>query len=64
MRITIEIDDDELRRVLAPLLVLPPTATTSTKLLTLADVAEQLGMSRSKTYDLIPRGHIASVAIG
>ncbi len=66
MKIVLEIDDDELRRLLVPLLS-PRTqqgAMSSSRLLTVGDVADQLGISRNKAYELIYRGQIESLPIG
>ena len=67
MRLTIEIDDDELRRLLAPLLQQAPSSQATlapTRLLSVRDVADQLGISRSKVYELVYKGEISSLAIG
>lgn len=66
MRITIEIDDEEVRRVLAPLVPqLPPAiGQAPTKLLTVQQVADRLAVSRAKTYDLLYKGEIRSLTIG
>jgi excisionase family DNA binding protein len=66
MRITIEIDDEEVRRVLAPLVPhLPPAlAPAPTKLLTVQEVADHLAVSRSKAYELLYKGEIQSLTIG
>jgi excisionase family DNA binding protein len=66
MKIVLEIDDDELRRLLVPMLS-PRTsqaALSPSRLLTVRDVADQLGISRSKAYELIYRGQIESLLIG
>jgi excisionase family DNA binding protein len=66
MRLTIEIDDDELRQLLAPFLQ-PPSVDVSppsTRLLTVRKVAGRLGIGYSKTYELVTRGEIASISIG
>ncbi len=66
MRITIEIDDEEIRRVLGPL-VQPANALqvqAPTRLLTVREVADHLGVSRSKAYQLVLSGAIQSLAIG
>lgn len=65
MRITIEVDDAEIRRVFAqqaqPVVQsIPP----DTKLLTVKDVAERLAISRGKVYELVYSGQIKSLAIG
>jgi excisionase family DNA binding protein len=65
MRLTIEIDDDEVRRVLGPLLMqTAPDRQAPTKLLTVREVADRLGVSRGKAYELVMRGEIDSLAIG
>ena len=67
MKLTIEIDDDELRRLLTPLLEQAPSskpALAPTRLLSVRDVADQLGISRSKVYELVYKGEISSLAIG
>jgi excisionase family DNA binding protein len=67
VKLTIEIDDDELRRLLAPLLQQAPSsqpALAPTRLLSVRDVADQLGISRSKVYELVYKGEISSLAIG
>jgi excisionase family DNA binding protein len=67
VRLTIEIDDDELRRLLAPFLQQTPSIQTTvapTRLLSVRDVADHLGISRSKVYELVYKGEISSVAIG
>jgi excisionase family DNA binding protein len=65
MRITFEIDDEDLRRVLMPV-ALPSVLSNAvtTKLMTIAEVAEQLGISRAKAAGLIRSGEIASISIG
>jgi excisionase family DNA binding protein len=66
VRITIEIDDEEIRRVLGPLSLSagPIQAQPNTRLLTVKEVADQLGVSRSKAYQLVVSGAIQSLAIG
>ena len=66
MRITVDIDDDEIRRILAPLLQQAPAvyAQPPTKLLNVKEVADRLGVSRNKLYELLYRGEIQSLAIG
>jgi len=69
MKITIEIDDDEVRRILSTVIVAPPSETQTpvadtAKLLTVAEVAARLGISRTQTYHLIHRGDIRSLTIG
>jgi excisionase family DNA binding protein len=67
VKLTIEIDDDELRRLLTPLLEQAPSskpALAPTQLLSVRDVADQLGISRSKVYELVYKGEISSLAIG
>lgn len=53
MKITIEIDDDEIRRLLAPLAHQTPPSSegrTPTRLMTVKDVADRLGVGRNKVY--------------
>ena len=66
MKIVLEIDDDELRRLLVPLLSprTPQAPMSPNRLLTRRDVADQLGISRNKAYELIYTGQIESLAIG
>src|SRR4051812_19819676 len=66
VRITFEVDDDELRQVLLPLLHVPVSEppTVNGKLLTLAEVAERLDISRTKVHQLIARGEISSISMG
>jgi excisionase family DNA binding protein len=66
LRITVEIDDDEIRRLLAPLAQQAPTppAQTMTRLLNVREVADRLGVSRNKVYELLYKGEIHSLAIG
>src|SRR6266851_2723758 len=64
MKIVLEIDDDELRRLLVPLLSPRTPGMSPSRLLTVRDVADQLGASRSKAYELIYTGQIESLAIG
>ena len=66
MKITIEIDDEEIRQVFGPLVQVAtvPQAQAPTRLLTVNEVAGQLGISRSKAYQLVSRGEIRSLAIG
>ncbi len=66
MKITVEIDDEELRRVLAPLVPQIPVAQAHapTKLLTVQELAERLAVSRSKAYELLYKGEIQSLTIG
>jgi excisionase family DNA binding protein len=66
LRITVEIDDDEIRRLLAPLAQPAPTplAQTMTRLLNVREVADRLGVSRNKVYELLYKGEIHSLAIG
>ena len=66
MKVTIEIDDEEVRRVLAPLVPqLPPAlGQPPTKLLTVQEVADRLGVSRGKAYELLYKGEIQSLTIG
>lgn len=65
VKITIEVDDDEIRELLLPLIYqqAQPAAAAS-KLLTVTEVAERLGVSRSKANELIAHGAIASISIG
>lgn len=66
MRITIEIDDEEVRRVLAPLVQQAPAAQVQSpsRLLKVNEVADRLGVSRNKVYELLYKGEIRSLAIG
>lgn len=66
MKITLELDDKELRRVLEPWIVREETAAADPpgKLLTVVDVAERLRVSRSKAYSLPMAGEVDSVKIG
>jgi excisionase family DNA binding protein len=66
VRITIEIDDEEVRRVLAPLVQQPPAAQVQplSRLLKVNEVADRLGVSRNKVYELLYKGEIRSLAIG
>lgn len=66
MKIVLEVDDDELRRLLFPLLspTTPQVAMSPTRLLTVRDVADQLGVSRNKAYELVYTGQIESLTIG
>jgi len=66
VKITIEIDDDDIRRLLAPLVQTPPSSEgqTPTRLMTVKDVADRLDVSRNKVYQLLERGEIASLTIG
>lgn len=66
MRITIEIDDEEVRRVLAPLVQQAPATQMQplSRLLKVNEVADRLGVSRNKVYELLYRGEIQSLAIG
>lgn len=66
MKITIEIDDEEVRRVLAPLVPQVPVASGAapTRLLKVHEVADRLGVSRGKAYELLYKGEIQSLTIG
>lgn len=68
VRITIEIDDEELQRALAPVVRSRPMGDTvparESRLLTVHEVADRLRLSRSKVYELIANGTISSVTIG
>jgi excisionase family DNA binding protein len=67
VKITIDIDDDEIRRLLAPLIQQTPPSSegrTPTRLMTVKDVADRLGVSRNKVYQLLYRREIASLTIG
>jgi len=66
VRITIEIDDEEVRRVLAPLVQQAPAAQVQSlsRLLKVNEVADRLGVSRNKVYELLYTGEIRSLAIG
>ena len=68
-RVTIEIDDDEIRRVIAALSQQPaalpqPHVPTATRLLTVKEVAERLGIGRGKAYELVLKGEVRSLTIG
>jgi excisionase family DNA binding protein len=66
VRITIEIDDEEVRRVLAPLVQQAPAAKMQplSRLLKVNEVADRLGVSRNKVYELLYKGEIQSLTIG
>ena len=66
VKITIEIDDEEVRRVLAPLVQQAPAAQVHplTRLLKVNEVADRLGVSRNKVYELLYKGEIQSLTIG
>ena len=66
MKIVLEVDDDELRCLLIPLLspTTPQVSMSPTRLLTVRDVADQLGVSRNKAYELVYGGQIESLTIG
>jgi excisionase family DNA binding protein len=65
VKITIEVDDDEIRELLLPLIYQQgQPAAAASKLLTVTEVAERLGVSRSKANELIAHGAIASISIG
>jgi excisionase family DNA binding protein len=66
VRITIEIDDEEVRRVLALLVQQAPAAQVQplSRLLKVNEVADRLGISRNKVYELLYKGEIRSLAIG
>ncbi len=66
MKIVLEIDDEDLRRLVVPLLspATPQAVRSSTRLLTVREVADELGISRNKVYELIYTGQIESLAIG
>lgn len=68
MRITFEIDDDEVRRVFGPLIrgegAIQYQPSAAPRLLTIADLAQRLAVSRSKAYALVARGAIRSVELG
>jgi len=69
LRVTIEIDDDEIRRVIATLGHQPaplpqPPVPTATRLLTVKEVAERLGIGRGKAYELVLKGEVRSLTIG
>lgn len=66
MKIVLEVDDEEVRRLFLPLLAAPaaPALPAATRLLTVREVAERLGISRTKAYELIYRGQIPALAIG
>jgi excisionase family DNA binding protein len=66
MKITFEINDDDLRRVLAPLFAKhatsPPNGTD--RLLDMTQVREQLGVSPSKVKKMTRFGELPAVRIG
>jgi len=72
MKITIEIPDVEVHRVLAPLLhqdVLPSVERMSTTIpgpamMRIGDAANHLAISRHSLYQLVARGEVPSVKIG
>ena len=66
MKITIEIDDEEVRRVLAPLVQQAPVGQVQplSRLLKVNEVADRLGVSRNKAYELLYKGEIQSLTIG
>jgi excisionase family DNA binding protein len=66
VKITFEIDDDELRRVIGPLFQFPAAEAprSITSLLKTHEAAERLGISRSKMHELVASGQIASISIG
>jgi excisionase family DNA binding protein len=66
VKITIEIDDEEIRQVFGPLVQVAtvPQAQAPNRLLTVTEVADQLGISRSKAYQLVLGGEIPSLVIG
>jgi excisionase family DNA binding protein len=66
VRIIVEIDDEDIRRLIAPLVQQAPAAQaqTPTRLLNVKEVADRLGVSRNKVYELLYRGEIQSLAIG
>jgi excisionase family DNA binding protein len=66
VRITIEIEDEDVRRVLAPLVQQAPAAQLQplTRLLKVNEVADRLGVSRNKVYELLYKGEIQSLTIG
>jgi excisionase family DNA binding protein len=67
MKITVEIDDDDIRRVVDVLISdLQETmhASVRDRLLSVADVAYQLRISRPKVYKLISTGKLCSLRVG
>ena|ERR1700694_144713 len=66
MKLVIEVDDEEVQRLLGPLLqqVSLRSTTTSPRLLTVKDVAQHLRISTTKVYELVYRGEIHSITIG
>lgn len=67
MKITIEIEDDDVRRLLKPLLERVQSASEArnpARLLTVSEVAYRLGVSRPKVYDLISTGDIEALIVG
>ena len=65
MRITIDIDDEEIRRLLAPLAQQSPAPQTRTvtRLLNVKEVADSLGIGRN-VYELLSKEKIHSLASG
>jgi excisionase family DNA binding protein len=66
LKITIEIDDQEVRRVLAPLVQQATVGQVQplSRLLKVNEVADRLGVSRNKAYELLYKGEIQSLTIG
>lgn len=75
MRLVIQIDDDDLDRLARRISAAPPAVTTGHEgsnhtpvqpamLLTIADAAARLSVSRRTMYDLVRRGVVNSVHIG
>jgi excisionase family DNA binding protein len=66
VKITLEIHDNELRRVIGPLFQFPEAETpaSTTSLLKRHETAERLGICRSKLHELVASGQIASISIG
>jgi excisionase family DNA binding protein len=70
MRISIDIPDNEVQRVLAPLFartLAPDTGAAPERMpamLRIGDAARQLALSRNSLYQLVARGEIPSVKIG
>ena len=67
MKITIEVNDDDIRRALRPLLQpdeVSSTAQDPPRLLSVNEVAYRLGVSRPKVYQLISKGEIEALVVG
>ncbi len=68
MKITLEIDDDDVRRVLGPLLSGDAKrgreGQSAVRLLSVNEVAYRLGVSRPKVYQLLAAGLLDSITLG